>query len=194
MRFVDLDDTTTELAYLVDLLSTFADNGADHVVGDIDLLRDRSSWHSSAAVHGLLSLRPTVGLGSSCVRRDMRLHMGCRSSISRALRAIVHGHGGVRRLSTCVRWVWRRVGRWGHMRSSFGMTAVVLASSVLARCGLRAVRHYLHASRDRTGRGATSSGVCRCGGSAESFVELFEKRAADVIRCNVHGVSNSHDY
>lgn len=38
LRFVDLDHTAADLPDLVDLLAALADNGADHVVRDEDLL------------------------------------------------------------------------------------------------------------------------------------------------------------
>lgn len=38
LRLINLDDTSTELAYLVDLCTALSDDSADHVVGDEDLL------------------------------------------------------------------------------------------------------------------------------------------------------------
>lgn len=38
LGFVDLDHTTADLADLIDLRATLADDSADHVVGDVDLL------------------------------------------------------------------------------------------------------------------------------------------------------------
>jgi len=45
LRFVDLDHTATKVSDLVDLGTTLANNGTDHVVGDEDLLCDRLTWH-----------------------------------------------------------------------------------------------------------------------------------------------------
>ena len=45
--FVDLDDRAAELADLVDLGTTFANDGAHHVVRDEDLLGQRLSGHGS---------------------------------------------------------------------------------------------------------------------------------------------------
>ena len=39
LRLVDLDLAATDLANLIDLGATLADDGTDHVVGDVDLLR-----------------------------------------------------------------------------------------------------------------------------------------------------------
>lgn len=45
LRLIDFDNTTAEVTDLVDLGSSFTDDGTDHVVRDVDLLSDRLSRH-----------------------------------------------------------------------------------------------------------------------------------------------------
>jgi hypothetical protein len=49
---VDLNDATRELTDLVDLRSSFANDGTDHVIRDEDLLGDGLAWYH--ALHWLL--------------------------------------------------------------------------------------------------------------------------------------------
>lgn len=52
LRLVDLDDAARKLSNFVDLGTTLSNDGADHVVGNEDLLRNGLSWNH--ALHGLL--------------------------------------------------------------------------------------------------------------------------------------------
>jgi hypothetical protein len=74
--FVNLDHAATKLAYLVDLCTTLTDDGADHVVGDEDLLCERLSGHRDRRLVGCTAvwyrrgtMRGTIGtrLGSAAV-------------------------------------------------------------------------------------------------------------------------------
>ena len=72
-------------------------------------------------------------------------------------------------------------------------TAVVFTATIVATSGQRRVRDDLHASGDSAGRTTTSRSVRGCSGSTEALVQLFEKRAPDIICRDVNGISNAHD-
>lgn len=156
LGLVNLNDAAAHLPYLIDLLSSLANDGADHVVGDVDLLRDGASWH--AGMHGLAlgsAVRLGAGMGS-----HMWLNVRSSCSVCRRLTcSVLHGN----RWST-VRGtvgVWLGVGGRRHvMGSTLLVSAVVLCTSVMSRCRLGAVWNHLHASGDGTNGCTTPGGIC----------------------------------
>lgn len=129
LRFVNLDHTAAHLAYFVDLLSTLADDGSHHVVGDIDLLRD------GAASHGwllhMLALRSAVRALGRSVASDVGLDVRS-GSVCWLLAAVLHRHSGVS-MSTMLRVPLLRVRRRRHvlLSSSVVLAVVVFATAVL---------------------------------------------------------------
>lgn len=188
LRLVNLDHTTTHLPDLVDLLTAFTDDSTDHVIGNVNLLRERTTGHS--AVHRL-------ALGTA-VRRgtDMRRHvrLGVRSSSVRCwLTAVLHRHGRVWRSSAVgiVRWVGCR----RHVVSSaILVTAVVFGPAVMTRSWLRRVRNNLHASRDRTSRRSTACGIGRSCWATKTLIKLLEKSASDIVSGNMDSVCDTHNH
>lgn len=171
LRLVDLNHTTADLAYFVDLLPALSDDGSNHIVGDVDLLGQRRAWHGSS-VNGL-SWVSAVRLrhGSTC----MGLHRSSGTIAASLRRTIVNGHGRVglgclvRVGLRAVRSSWQAV----MLGASVVSAVVVIAVAVVASGWLRAVRHNLHAARDDAS-GATAP--CRiCGGSrsTEPVVQLL---------------------
>lgn len=152
--FVNLNHTATDLAYLVNLLSSLANDGADHVIGNVDLLSDGCSWDGTA--HGLRLGSPAMRLRAS-MGRHVRLNVRC-CSIGTSLLTILHGNRRIR-LSGMM-GVLLRIGRGGQVMSpAIVVSSVVLASAVMSRGRLWTVGDDLHATRNRTGWGTTSGGI-----------------------------------
>lgn len=191
LRLVNLDHAVAHLPNLIDLLSTLANNGANHVIGDVDLLSDGAAGYRTAH---RLSLRSTAVSLRTSMWRHVRLNVRSSSIGTTSLRTtVVHRHGWVG-LGGGVR-ILLRVGRRRHVvRAAVIVAGIVLASSVVARSRLRAVRHDLHTSRDGTGRSTASGGICRCGRAAESVVELLQKGATHVVSRNVDSIGNTHNH
>lgn len=198
LRLVNLDHAATDLSDLVDLLTTLANDGTDHVVGDVNLLSQGGAWHPSS--------RHWLGVGSAMWLRTrmrtllVRWHMGRRRSIgSSSLSTIVNGHGrvwlrGVGMGAVLRGAVWLRRHRVSsRIWTTPSVSAIILPVTVVAASGLRQVRDYLHASRDHSCRATASSGIRRCRRSSESLVQLLKERAADVIRGYVHGICDAHN-
>lgn len=173
LRLINLDNTTTQMPDLVNLSTALPDNGTDHVIRDINLLRewltrqDAADGCSAGAAAGLCSMRGTVGTGL----------VGTRASVG-WVRSRAVGHGG-RRL---------RDGGWdglavevrnavGARHESVGVVVVALEGvrvAVLASGRLRDVRDDLHAAGDGAG-GTAAAGCVRGGcGAAEAFCELLD--------------------
>ena len=190
LRLVDLDNAATHLAYLVNLRSTLADNGADHVVGDVDLLRQGTARH--ATVHGLAlgtTWTRSRGVGSG-VDGDMGCSSTVRSSLGPA--SVVDGHG-----SGMMGWVGRvllGIGSRGHMmRPGIMSPAIVLPVAVSSTGGLGAVRHNLHAAGDCASGPTAPGGVGRCCRATKTFFQLLQEGTANIVCCNVNSVGNAHD-
>lgn len=60
LRLINLNHTVADLSDLIDLLTALADDGANHIVGNEDLLRQR------CASHGTMSRLAAVGSGVGC--------------------------------------------------------------------------------------------------------------------------------
>jgi hypothetical protein len=79
------------------------------------------------------------------------------------------------------------------VRPSIVAPVVVVSVSVAPTGRLGRVGHDLHAARNGTSWPATACSICRRSRTPESLLKLFQEGAADVIRCNVHGVCDPHD-
>lgn len=193
LGLVDLDHTAADLPDFVDLLATFADDGADHVVGNVDLLCKRCTRHASTTVHGL-RLRSAVDMGAS-VGASVRLHVGLRAISASSLGTVVHWDRrvGLSRMRGTA--VWRRIGL-RHLLGARVMarvvSTVILTPSVVAASRLGHVGDDLHASRNSTCGSTAPCRICRGGRTAESLVQLFEECASNVVRRNVNGVCHTH--
>lgn len=193
MGFVNLDNTTTDLAYLIDLLTTFADDGTDHIVGDVDLLSHGCS--SNAAVHWL-GRRTSVRVGTTDMGRMVGRHMRRSTVASSGLRCIVHRYGRVGLRSSCVVRVGLLGVRGRRQVVSTGVRSspVVLTVAEVAASWLRAIRNNLHTAGYNAGRTTTSSSISRSCRASESLVKLLEKSATDIISRNMDSISYAHDH
>lgn len=196
LGLVDLDDAAADLPNLVDLLAALTDDSADHVVGNVDLLCKGSSRHASTTVHGL-RLRSTVPYMGTGVRTSVRLHVGLRTIRASSLGTIVHRYRRVRLSRMCGATIWRRIG----LRHLLGtrimarvVSAVVLASPIVATRRLGHVGDDLHASGNSTCRPTTPRRIGRGGRTTKSLVQLFEERASNVVRRNVNGIRHAHHH
>jgi hypothetical protein len=167
LGFVDLNDTSTELAYLVDLRTALSDDSADHVVGDEDLLSQRLAGHH--ALHGLLrgacvSGRCCSRSGLSRVGRSVRswsmrtcadvwLSGRCSGVVHGCLR--VHGCGcaAVRVL------LLHTIASRGRAALSRRLATEVVWGTPLSTSRLRNIRNDLHTSRYDTSRSAATSSI-----------------------------------
>ena len=192
LGLVDLDDTTADLTDFVDLLTTLTNDGTDHIVGDEDLLSQRSASH--ATMHRWSVRRRSVMLGTGGVRRLVRWHMG-RRTISTGLRSVVHGNVGAGLGSSSVRVVLVRVRLGGRLLGTrIGASSVVLTLTEVAASGLRGVWDHLHTTRDDGSRPTASRGISRGRGAAETFVKLLEKSAAYIVSRDMNSIGYTHDH
>lgn len=189
---VNLDHATTDLADLIDLLPPLANDGPNHVIGNVDLLSERRSGHGRRARHGL-SMGTSMGMRSGVGGR-VRLHVGpgpigCGGS----MRSIMHRDSGgrVRRMGVTV---VRRIRLRRHVVRSriWAAPVVVVPIAVVAAGRLGIVGDHLHPARDGASRAAAASRVGRSRGPAETLVELLQKRAAHVVGCDVDRVGHAH--
>lgn len=131
LRLIDFDHTATDLSNFINLLATLANNSADHVIGNENLLRKRATGH--AMLHGW-ALRAAMRLGTN-MRRHMLRGMG-GTSIGCLLTSILHGHSGIGR-SSVMRVVWRVSSRRHVVSPSILVAAIVLWSSIVTGSRLR---------------------------------------------------------
>lgn len=200
LRLVDLDNTTADLADLVDLLATLTNDGSDHIVRNEDLLSQWSTGHTSAssassATMHRRSMRSSMVLGTRSMSRLVRRHVRCSSTIASGLGSIVHGDTGTGLGSSSVRMILLgiRVGR--HlMRAGIRTPSVILTVAEVAAGRLRSIRDHLHSTRDDSSRAATPRGIGRSRRTAESFVELLEQGAANIVSCDMNSISHTHHH
>lgn len=193
LRFVDLDDTSTDLAYLVDFLSTLADDSPDHVVGDVNLLCQGRTCHGTGHWLSLwASMRLRDGVTTCLVRWHVR---SCTIRGGSRLRRIVHGGIG-RRLghgAAMLRRILLGIGVRRHMvGAGIRPTSIVFTVTKVPGGRLRRVWHDLHTTGDYTGRAATSRGISRSSRTSEALVELFQESTADIVSSNMNRVRNTH--
>lgn len=185
LRFIDLDHATAHGTNLVDLLSTLADDSANHVIGNKDLL---SNWGTRHTALDWLTLGTRMSLRGS-MPADLRLHE--RGAI-RSRRLSTVGNGLHRRVRNVAGGVVGGIRSTELLSAAIVVSLVVLRSTKLATCGSRVVGNNLHASGDGASGGAASRSIGRCGRAAVSFVQLLEKSATNIVSSDVNGVCDTH--
>ena len=159
LRFVDLDDAATELAYFVDLGATFSDDRSHHVVGNEDLLGDGLSRECGTSLHRLLRRSRTwlcrtsmaIRLWLSRTSADVRRTRGASTIAHLSLR-VLHG-----RLTLLVRHgvLWR-----GSASRLTSLSATVLVGVTHLAAGvLGNIRDDLHATRNNTLRTTVTDSI-----------------------------------
>lgn len=195
LRLVDLDNTTANLADLVDLLATLTNDSTDHIVGNEDLLSQWRTSHTSGTMHRW-SMRGTMMLGTSSMSRLVRWHVRCSSTIASSLGSIVHGDVSTGLGSSSVGVVLLggiRIRR--HlMGSRIRASSVVLTMAEVTACRLRGIRDYLHSTGNDSSRTAAASGIGRSRRAAETFVKLLEQSTAYIVSCDMDSISHTHHH
>jgi len=190
---VDLDDTATKLANLIDLRTALSDDGTNHVVGDEDLLCQGLAGHSTNR-----SVR-----GSSTVRNGRCGRMGSIGSGSSraAVRTAARRASSIRHVRMSIGRLLRGLSM--HVRSTIStvsggalgwfLTAKVLWVRVLASSGLGNVWLDGHAAWDNVGRHSATSGILGRSGTTESLGQLLNQCLRNIVHSNVHSVSNTQN-
>lgn len=189
LRLIDLDHTATEVSDLVDLGTTLTDDGADHIVGNVDLLGNGLARNNTGK---RLSSRAAVRLGmrSSVRSRLMRASTGIWSTSCTT--AIVQ-----RRLcnwslsSRTAMGIWCAVGAGAGSVVLWVVTSGRIGMTVLSASRLRDIRNDLHTAGYDTSRTAATSGVGRCSRSTEPLGQLLYKSHSNIVSRNVHGISDT---
>lgn len=188
LRLVDLDHTATEVSNLINLGATLTNDGAHHVIGDVDLLRDGLPRNHSRERLACSGMR--LGLRSAVRRRLMRTSSHVRAA---------------RRGCIVNRWLrnWRRgslaVKIRDAIRARHGPVLLGVVSlpgvrvSVLPSSRLGNIRYHLHPTRHNTGRTAASSRVCRGSRPAKSLGQLLDESGGNVVCRNVDGIGHAQD-
>jgi len=191
LGLVDLNDTARDLADFVDLLTTLTDDGANHIVRDKDLLRQRRARNCTTRKR--LSVGTGVRLGYMRTGMLLRLHVRASAITSSSRTTIVHGNSGIRlrrmrvAILRCIGLVgWHVVRAW--VRAA---TAVIVSTAIVSTSGLGNVRDNLHATRSCWATAAGGVGGCRW--ATKALVQLLEKGATDIVCCDVNGVSHASD-
>lgn len=194
LRLVDLDNTTAELSDFVDLCSTLANNCANHIVGDENLLcqrlsryhtLDRLLWRASVAGSRLSSVGGVRTIRVGCVRssagvclarRASTIMDGCLSVLLRCLSV---------RLLHRVTWLRRALG-WVRATE-------LLRRAPLTTSRLRDVGYNLHTAGNDTGRSTTTGGISRSSWSTEAFGKLLYQSTSNIVGGNVDSISHTQD-
>ena len=193
-RLVDLDDAATQLTDLINLLTTFADDSANHVVRNENLLRDGLSRVTGTALHRLLRRSGMTSLRWTGTAVGLRLLRASASiSSTRRARAIAH-------LTTLLRLhgLLSSLVRHTGLASWWASRLVLLAAEVvrvphLPTSVLRHIRNDLHATRNDASRCTTAGGISRSCSASEAVRQLLHQGAAYVISGNVNGICNTQD-
>jgi hypothetical protein len=146
LRLVDLDDAAAQLAYLVDLGTTLADDGSHHVVRDEDLLGDGLAWEGSTTLHRLL-WSGRVRLSWACVAVRLGL-LRTGTNVWGTWRASTVAHRGLRVLRRRLALLVGHgvLGSRGARRRVCWPAAVLVWVAHLAASMLGNVRDDLHAT------------------------------------------------
>ena len=195
LGLVDLDHTATQVPDLVDLRTTLSDDGANHIVGDVDLLCQWLTGHDTTDGRGRRWATPSL---SSC---RLWCTVGCglvRASASvRGVRGSTVVHRGLSYRSRSGRAALEVGNAITAGRAPVGVRVVTLEGvgmAVLTTGWLRHVRHNLHASGHSTGRTAAAGGIRRRRGSAKALRQLLNKGHCNIVGSDVHSVGNAKDY
>ena len=191
LRFINLDHTARDLPDLVDLLSTLADDSANHVVGDVDLLGKGSSYGRAMRASGMGSRAASMADMGRNVRGGGTVATG-------GVGTVMHRDGGVG-LGRVRGTIWRRVLVGRHAATAVvgpGIGAVALVKVAVAKAaasGLGNVGDNLKSTGNRGSGASATGGISRGGGTTETLVQLLEKSATNVVSSNVDGIGNAHD-
>lgn len=197
MGFVDLDHTAADLAYFVDLLATLANDGTNHIVGNVDLLGERCAGHGSTG--NWLPMGADVRLRTSMAPMLLRGHVRTGATVasgSGRMAAVGNSRSGAGvslvRMTIPLGWVLL-VGR--HVVGAGVGTAagVVVAVSIVPSGRLRGVGDNLQAAWHGASGSTATGGVGRRSRSAETIVELLKQGAAYIVGGNVDGIGDAHD-
>jgi hypothetical protein len=161
LRLVDLDDTATQLAYLVDLGATLTDDRTHHVVGDEDLLGDRLARERGTALHRLLG-GSRAWLSWTSVTILLLWLLRASADVGSARGASTIAHLSLRVLHGRLALLVRHGVLWsGSASRLLSLPATVLIGVThLAASVLRNVRDYLHAARHNSLRTTVTNSVC----------------------------------
>lgn len=175
---------------LIDLGSTLADNGTNHIVGDVDLL---SQWLARHDATNRSSSRGAClsGLGCSIGSGLSRTSTGVRGMGSSAI-----WHSGLRDRGGC-RLAMEVGNAIGTCRSPIGvrvMSSEGIRMTILATDGLRNIRYHLHAARDGSSRTSAPGSVGRSGRSAETLGELLDQSNGNIVGGDVNCICDTENY
>ena len=196
MRFVDLDHTAANLAYLIDLLAALANNGADHIIGNVDLLCERCTGHGSAG--NWLPMRSGMRLRPSVAPMLLRGHV-------RTGAAVTSGSSGMATVGNSRSWAGVSLVRMAILgcvllvgRHVVGAgigtaTVVVVAASKVPSSRLRCVGDNLQAAWHSASGSTAAGGIGRRSRSAETIVELLKQSAAYIVGGDVNGIGDAHN-
>lgn len=183
--FINLDNTSGELAYFVDLCASLADDRADHVVRNKDLLSEGLAGKHSHRVRSCSSLG-----GGSTVSLAGLVRSSARVAGSVLGVGVVDGGLGSRRRRLSVE-VGDTVGVGRRTLRRVRVALVGLRVAVVSVERLRLVRNDLHSPGNRSSWSAGSSSVRRCGRSSIPLGELFHKGVRDVVGGDVNGIGDT---
>ena len=194
LRFINLNHRSTQLTNLIDLGSALADDSTDHVVRDVDLLRQWLPWNNT--LHRLNRWSCMASSGWTSVTTGHLWLLWSDAGVGCCLWAPVcdwrsgallwdwcsSGLGSI----WCLVWCWSAAGAWVVLLHVAGVT-------VAATCGLWDVWNNLHATWDNASWATLAGSICRCGWTTESGSELVHEGGSDVVCGDVDGVCYTED-
>lgn len=194
LRFIDLNHTATQLTNLIDLCSSLADDRTDHVVWNIDLLRQWLAWHNT-----LHRLDRWAGM-ASCCWSAVTAHLWllwtdtavCSSSWATAIsdwsNTTLYWDWSRANLWVCLLWIWSRTAASARI-----VVLQVMGVAVAASRRVWDVWDNLHAAWDNASWAAAAGSVGGCGWAAETGGELLEESGGDIVGGDVDGVCDTED-
>jgi len=191
LGFIDLDHAATEMSDLVDLGTTLANDGTDHVIRNEDLLGDRLTWHGARQ----LRMRLAVGCRLWYLTISLLRLWSTITWLAWTARGLCIGN--LLRIRLVGLWCWLSILRVCTTTTSLllrrlsAMSPVRVWVAVLTTGRLGYVWHNLHATRDNTSRTATSGSISRGCWAAEALGQLLNECYCDVVCCNVDGISDT---
>lgn len=188
LRLIDFDHTAAQVANLIDLGPSLANDCTHHVVGNINLLRDGLSRHR---LRRLARLPVRAGLRSGLA--SIRSWLWHWTTITRRPR------GGciclcVRRVDLLSRTRGRGTHKWLRRHSLRRCCVVSLVGIWMAKlpsCGLWHIRNDLHAPRDNPGRPSTPGGISRSARSSKSLSQLLNQGHSYVVGGDMDCICNA---
>jgi hypothetical protein len=195
LRLVDLDDTATQLAYLVDLGAALSDDRAHHIVGNEDLLGDRLARERGTALHRLLG-GGRAWLSRTSVAILLLWLLRASADVGSARGASTVAHLSLRMLHGRLTLLVRHGVLWsGSASRLLSLPATVLIGVThLAASVLGNVRDDLHAARHNALRTTVTNSVSRSSWAAKALSQLLHEGATNVVSSDVNGVSDTKDH